>query len=390
MPFGIICEYNPFHNGHLYQIKKIREISDEPIICVMSGNFTQRGELSVADKYARARTAIDSGADMVLELPFPYCVSSAEFFASAGIKILKSVGADKLSFGCETLDAEKAFYYAEILRSESFKHRYSERSKKEGNVASYFSVLKELSGEAVELFSNDILAVEYAKAILEEGAEMNLCPIKREGTPYLDRELYTGELPSAAAIREKLYIGDVNGISSLVPRATLDMLKDEDQADVKNIGDGLLLFIRLLSKENISNVAINDKGLVSRILQSAKNAKSFFDFEAQMQTKKYTKASIQRAMWYLVSGVTFSDLRSSPAYTILLGADSKGRKLLSELRSREEAIPIITKPADSRKLKGDRAARQLELSEIADSIYTLSLKNKKASSEYMKRSPYLI
>lgn len=390
MPFGIICEYNPFHNGHLHQIKKIREISDEPIICVMSGNFTQRGELSVADKYVRARTAIDSGADMVLELPFPYCVSSAEFFATAGVRILTSVGVDKLSCGCETLDAEKAFYYAEILRSEKFKYIYSERSKKEGNVASYFSVLKELSGETVELFSNDILAVEYAKAILEEGAEMSLHPIKREGTPYLDRELCVGELPSAAAIREKLYMGDIDGISALVPKATIDMLKSEDRADIKNIGDGILLFIRLLSDKKIANVAINDKGLVSRIIQGAKEAKSFSDFEAQIQTKKYTKASIRRAMWYLVSGVTFSDLRSSPAYTILLGADSKGRKLLSQLRNGEGSIPIITKPADSKMLKGDRASRQLELSEIADSIYTLSLKNKKTSSEYMKRSPYLI
>ena len=107
MAFGIVCEYNPFHNGHLHQINEIKKATDEPIICVMSGNFTQRGEIAIADKYARAKAALECGADLVVELPIPFCISSAEYFAKASVGILAGLKVDKLSFGSESADVNR-------------------------------------------------------------------------------------------------------------------------------------------------------------------------------------------------------------------------------------------------------------------------------------------
>ena len=117
MAFGIVCEYNPFHNGHLHQINEIKKASCEPIICVMSGNLTQRGEMAIADKYARAKMALESGADLVVELPVPFSIASAEYFAAAGVSILARMGVNKLSFGSESADAEKIMKIAQIAAS---------------------------------------------------------------------------------------------------------------------------------------------------------------------------------------------------------------------------------------------------------------------------------
>jgi predicted nucleotidyltransferase len=382
MAFGIVCEYNPFHNGHLRQIQEIKKESNEPIICVMSGNFTQRGEISVADKYARAKTALECGADVVLELPVPFCVASAEYFASFAVQILAGVFVNKLSFGSESANAEQIVKIAQIAASEEFKSECANLSKNQGSVGAYFNLLAEKSG-VDGIKSNDILGIEYTKAIIKNGYNMQICPIKREGSAYRDTELSLGELPSASAIRESLFKGDFDKISGFVPAPTMKMLTESELADFEKIKDGILLSLRLMDAEKI-DASISDKGLVNRILSTAQECTTFDEFEEKLQTKKYTKSAIRRAIFYILLGIKQEDFELLPQYTVLLGATEKGREYLASIRKNEGAIKVITKPSEA------EGTRLFELSKRADALYTMCFENKKESGFYIKKSPVIL
>ncbi len=382
MAFGIVCEYNPFHNGHLHQINQIKKISDEPIVCIMSGNFTQRGEIAIADKYVRAQMALMSGADLVVELPVPFCMASAEYFAAASIDILARLGIDKLSFGSETGDAEKIMKIAEIAASDDFKNECALLSKEQGSAGAYFELLAKRSGEE-NILSNDILGIEYTKAIIKNGYDMQIYPIKREGNAYRDTELCAGELPSASAIRGTLSRGDFDDISRFVPASTLKLLKENELADIDYAKDGILLALRLMDDENL-DVAISDNGLVNRILAMAHECTSFDEFEEKLQTKKYTKSAIRRAILYILLGIKQGDLDTLPTHTVLLGANEKGREYLASIRKNDNTIKVITKPADA------EGTRQFELSKKSDALYTMCFENKKESGFYIKKSPVIL
>jgi predicted nucleotidyltransferase len=382
MAFGIVCEYNPFHNGHLHQINEIKRTSSEPIICVMSGNFTQRGEIAIVDKYARAKMALLCGADLVLELPVPFCMASAEYFASSAISILARLNVDKLSFGSECADAEEIMKIAVIAASDEFKNECALLSKEQGNVSAYFDLLAQKSG-VKGIKSNDILGIEYTKAIIKNGYNMQICPIKREGNAYRDTKLSLGELPSASAIREAISNNIFDNISAFVPNSTLEILSENELADVKRIKSSILFALRLIDADNL-DVAISDRGLVNRILAMAHECNSFDEFEEKLQTKKYTFSAIRRAILYILLGVKPSDLDVIPQYTVLLGANEKGREYLASIRKNEGAVKVVTKPADA------EGSRQFELSKKADAIYTLCFENKKDSGFYIKKSPVII
>ena len=382
MAFGIVCEYNPFHNGHLHQINEIKKVTDEPIICVMSGNFTQRGEIAIADKYARAKMALEGGADLVVELPVPFSIASAEYFASAGVNILARMGVDKLSFGSESANADKIMKIAEIVASDEFKCECANLSKEQGSTGAYFELLAKKSGVS-DIKSNDILAIEYAKAIIKNEYNMQICPIKREGNAYRDTQLSFGELPSASAIREAISNNVFDNVSGFIPNSTFAILSENELANIEKIKSGILLALRLTDADKL-DVAISDSGLVNRIIATAHECASFNEFEYKLQTKKYTASAIRRAILYILLGVKPSDLEKIPEYTVLLGASEKGREYLSSIRKNENAIRVITKPADA------EGSRQFELSKKADALYTMCFENKKESGFYIKKSPVIV
>ncbi len=382
MAFGIVCEYNPFHNGHLHQINEIKKETDEPIICVMSGNFTQRGEIAIADKYVRAKTALECGADLVVELPVPHCFASAEYFAAASVNILSRLGVNKLSFGSESGDAEKIVKIAKIAASDEFKAECEMLSKERTSAGAYFELLAKRSGEE-NILSNDILGIEYTKAIIKNGYDMQIFPIKREGNAYRDTQLSLGELPSASAIRFALSCGNRENIANFVPEQTIKMLEENELANFERVKDSILFTLRLLNEDTV-DVAISDKGLVNRIITTAHECTSFDEFESKLQTKKYTKSAIRRAILYILLGIKQSDIENLPEYTILLGANEKGREHLASIRKNEGAIKVITKPSDA------EGSRQFELSKKADALYTMCFENKKESGFYIKKSPVIL
>ncbi len=382
MAFGIVCEYNPFHNGHLHQIETIKRASDEPIICVMSGNFTQRGEIAIADKYVRAEMALNCGADLVVELPVPFCLASAEYFAAAAVKILAQLGVNKLSFGSESADAEKIIKIARIAASDEFRSECATLSQNAGSAGAYFELLAKKTGED-NILSNDILGIEYTKAIIKNGYDIKIYPIKREGSAYLDTELFAGDFPSASAVREAIKKGNTEQISSFVPHSVYEILKNVSLADFDKVKDGILLTLRLIDSEKL-DVAISDTGLVNRILATANESASFDGFEEKLQTKKYTKSAIRRAVLYILLGIKQSDIDALPSYTVLLGANKKGREYLSSIRKNANGIKVITKPSDA------EGNGQFELSKKADALYTLCFNNKKESGFYIKKSPIIL
>lgn len=380
MAFGIVCEYNPFHNGHLHQIEEIKRMSDEPIVCVMSGNFTQRGEIAVMDKYSRAKMALLAGADAVFELPVPFCMASAEYFASASVRTLALIGVDKLCFGSESSDAESIMRIAKIACSDSFKAECESLPKEQGSASAYFELLARKAGAQTPL-SNDILAIEYAKAIIKNGYNMSIFPIKREGSAYRDTELTAGAFPSASAIRESMKNGSLDKVARFVPSTTLEIMKDGELASFESMGDSILLALRLSDPERLC-VAVSDAGLINRIVSIANESTSFAELEERLQTKKYTRAAIRRAMLYILLGIEQRDLDSMPADALLLAANEKGREYISSVR-KSSRINIITKPADM------TLERQAHLLKKADALYSMCFENKKESGFYIKRSPVI-
>ena len=180
MNFGIVCEFNPFHNGHKYLFESARNMGAENIVCAMSGNAVQRGSLAIADKYLRAEAVVECGADLVLEIPFPWSSASAEYFASVGIKILAPY-CDAVIFGSECGDIQLLKRAADASLEQGFKDEFERRKKAgEGAASAYFSLLCEFVGR--ELLSNDILGVEYIKAAKKQGVNLEFYTVKRKGS----------------------------------------------------------------------------------------------------------------------------------------------------------------------------------------------------------------
>lgn len=357
---GIIAEYNPFHTGHARLLAAVREA--EAVVCVMSGGFVQRGEAAILPPHIRAEMALAAGADAVLELPFPFAAASARYFATAGVRALAGIGVDTIAFGSETGDLARL----EALASKA-PDRALRQSPDRGDAAAYFDTL----GHAVS--SNDILAVEYLRAVKREAPFLTPFVLKRAGTPYR-AALNEGEYPSAAALRAALAQGE--SIEGFLHPATVEIfdqaVKKYGVADTARLGDAMLAFLRgngaVLAKH--ADIAECGGGLLERLVKAAAAATDYSSLCAQAATKRYTDGRIRRALLCLLTGATATDLSAHPAYLRLLGANAKGRAFL-RTTARRRTVPVVTKPAES-KLLGEAAQRARALSLAADGLYAIA------------------
>ena len=400
---GIICEYNPFHAGHKRQIDILREMGYECIVCVMSGNYTQRGELAIFDKYTRAESAIMGGADIVLELPFPYSSFSAEGFANAGVHILAKVGVDAICFGSECGDSNILERAADAIISPEFKEIYSELAKTgRGAAAAYFDAIGAITNENTALLSNDILGISYIAAIKKFGISLDIIPIKREGAAYNEKFLSENLLPSASAIRKRMKSCSNESepsLSGFIPTKALSVLTKAQRDGLgpvlsDSIGDKILSFFRLMSANEISNRAITRSsggdaiaedgcGICQRLCNTAKEFNSFDDFLKASYTSKYTDARIYRVILFSLFGVSDNITHTLPEYTTLLAASGTGRAFLSDKRKSCD-FPIITKPADA------PDSVQKTLSEAADSLYAEAMGQEKGLDFFIKSHPFML
>lgn len=384
MPFvAIICEYNPFHNGHEYQIKKIREEfgKDTTIIAIMSGNYTQRGETAILDKLTRAECAVECGANLVLELPFPYSVSSAELFAGAAVHIADSLGViDYLSFGSECGSIEELTSYAENCLSKEYsellsKNIASDELSSLGYAKICEATYKELYGEnTVAQRPNNILALEYIKALIKSGSNIKPHTIKRVGADFDEESITEGSIQSASAIRQSVLSGDISALEH-IPNAAKPIILNsiaggQFPCDMERLAVAVISNLRLNPADASCNIHDVSGGLYNRLRSASFKANTIKELVSLTETKKYTNARIYRAIWYSYLGVTSSDVKKAPEYTQLLAMDKQGRACLKEIGKRS-SIPVLTKPSRLSVLS-DKGRRQKALSDRADSVFQLT------------------
>lgn len=392
---SIICEYNPFHTGHEYQINKIREIfgDNSVILCVMSGHFVQRGDVSVFDKFRRAEAAVKCGTNLVLEMPFPFSMSSAEYFAEAGVYISNCVGADTLVFGSECGDIEKLAEAAEVTSGDEFKRLLTD-TKDAGIVKARAKIFSEVTGSdsSVTVNSNDILGVEYIKAI-NKICRGKIVPyaIKREEIAYND-ERSGMKFMSATGLRRMISENKYDEIKKYIPEAAYKIFSSEIDhnsapALMKNIEGAIISFFRLADPKSLNKIAEVSGGLQYRLIEAAKNSSDLESFLKSAGTKKYTNARIRRAVFFSMFGVTEHMLKERPAYAQVLAADAAGREKLRRIKKAGN-IEILTKPSDYVKLS-KTAKEQYELLLKTDSLYTLSFPFPKEADIFLKKSPFI-
>lgn len=362
---GVICEYNPFHAGHAYLLREAKTAGG--VVCLMSGNFTQRGEAALLPPAVRAEMALAAGADLVLELPFPFSASSAEHFARCGVRALTALGVRTLMFGSECGDTGKLTQAARRLCAPDVPRLLAEEGKRRGAVR----VLFEYLGEAFS--SNDLLAIHYIKATMEMALPLTPVAIKRIGGDFrsTDAEI---SYPSATALREKLNTsGD---ISAFLPPETRGIwqagVRRYGIADTRRLGTAILALLRGngADKTHFPEIAECDAGLLARLAGAAFRADSYEELCAIAANKSYTDGRIRRALLMLLAGVTQQDIAAArPAYLKLLACDRTGREMLSATR-KTRTVPVVTKHSGVERF-GESARRQRELARVSDGLYAL-------------------
>lgn len=378
---GLVTEYNPFHNGHLYHLNKAMELTGADIsVAVMSGDFVQRGEPAVLDKYTRTSMALNSGVNLVVELPVNYAVSSAESFAAGALKVLDYIKADSIAFGSESGDIERLSKLAHIL-CDNEDTLYKEISKYTVNGISYAAarqkVVEKLTDKdtaAMLTSSNNILAVEYLKAIIKNNYAIKPYTVQRQGDSYNDTDIRS-EYASATALRENL---KADNISEYIPvKAGLILSSNTNYIYPDDITE--TLFTRLLDIlfasnydknvfiENVMQYPDVSKEIAGRLYKSAMDmitrtvpqrseskdnwAFSFGSLCEHIKTKEVPLSRIKRALVRITLGLDKKHMEkyANEPYIRVLGFDKKGQEYLSYIRKTVE-VPLITKTADYKEM----------------------------------------
>lgn len=336
---GIVVEYNPFHNGHLYQIKKIKELyPNSIIIIVMSSSFTQRGELSILNKWEKTEIALYYGIDLIVELPFIFATQSADTFAKGAITILNNLFIDTLVFGSETTDLNKLMNIAKVqLENKEFDIRTKTYLKEGLNYPTALSkVIKELTNySAIE--SNEILAISYIKEILTQNKNINIVPILRNKN-YEDIKL-SEKITSATRIRNKLKANEK--IKNYVPKYTYKYLKNININYDKYF---LLLKYKILSSKDLTIYVDVNEGIENKLIESAIKSKSLEELINNTKSKRYTYNKICRMLNHILLDFTKEDVKkyNKIDYIRILGFSKKGKNYLNKIK-KNMTIPLISK-----------------------------------------------
>lgn len=407
---GVICEFDPFHNGHARLLRAMREEvgKDGCVICLMSGRFLQRGGPATADPYLRAHAALHGGADLVLELPFPWSASGSETFAAAGVSILQRLRVGTLAFGSECGDPALLTAAAEVLAAPDFPAKCAARTR-EGLGAT--AALEQLLRDALTdpplpqgfPSSNDLLGMQYLRAISASGIAMHPLILQRVGQGFREQQLLTNaSAPSATALRslmrEAAEDPDVLAVmlEGTMPSASLAIWLDAIRAGAAPAREETLYpflhaFFRLADPDRLSELAELSGGLSHRLVRAALDAATPDDFLNAIRSRLYTDARLRRAMLFGSLEVTDEDLHASPTFTTLLAADRRGCAFLKEHRAflrteegRAYGIPVVSRPAHA------PTCRQTDLSRRADALFTLCLPRPEGAGSCLRRTANIL
>lgn len=393
---GIIAEYNPFHNGHLYQIQKAKELTGaDTVIAVMSGNFTQRGETSLINKFEKAKIALQNEVDMVIELPTIYSISSAENFALGGIKILNEIGdIDYLVFGIEEDNLQELQEIADVLVNENdeFKRTIKEELDKGNSYpkAREIALKKVLSSENMEDVMqkpNNILAIEYLKALKTTNSNIKPFAIKRKNTMHNDENI-NENYASGTYIRKLFIENNFNEIKKVVPKYTYERLLElKNQGtyvtSINDFSDIVIYKIRMMTKEEISKIADINEGLENSIKLASTTCKTIDEIIEKVSTKRYTKTRISRILTYILLDITKSEMEQSKnanQYIRVLGINKKYEGILKTINNDK----LITSLKKFEENNGENEI--LNIDKKATEIYTIKYpKSVQANLDYTSK-----
>lgn len=378
---AIICEYNPFHYGHRYLIEKTREVGATHIAAVMSGSFTQRGDLAVFDKYIRAKTALENGVDLVIELPTMYSLSAAEGFAAGAVGIIESLGCvDMLSFGSECgelsalREASSACEYA--LHTDSF---HGLMKSGHSYPAALSTVVKELYTDDVSdvlKSPNNTLAIEYLNALDSMGSAIEPFTAARVGAAHDSDE--AAEFSSASLIRKMILRGE--DYSRLAPKI------EAPNADIKRLERAILSRLRAMHREDFEQLYDGANGLAERLYKAVRKAGTLDELYFLAKTKRYTLARIRRAVLCGFLGLNKGQLLTPNAYIRVLGMNKKGKEILSAAKC---SLPLDT--SLKALSKTSRAAhRQAAFEERCGDLYSLAFEKSAPCGRELTAKPVIV
>ncbi len=403
---GIIAEYNPFHNGHLYHLEASKKLTDaDYTVAIISGNFTQRGSTSIVDKWSKTKMALKNGIDLVIELPVLYSISSAENFADGAIKILNSLGiVDYLSFGAETSDISILNNIANILCSEheEYKNLLSIELEKglsfpkarenalldyikntddnvpENRIIDFEKYSKTLSSP------NNILAIEYLKALKKYKSSIKPVCISRFKSEY-NSSSFSENIASATAIRELIKNKNFDTIKNVIPLVSYSILMDCINSgcvapDLNCFEKEIIFILRKMSIEEIFNLPDVSEGLefsIKKAVNSCNNINNFLDI---VKSKRYTVTRLQRILLYALLGISKEDIQLSKKvekpYVRVLGFNDNGKKLVSEIATKNPELKLIT---SVKKFVDSNSNKDLQIifdkDVLATDVYSLAFKN---------------
>lgn len=372
---GIIAEYNPFHNGHLYHLEKAKkDTGSNYTVAIMSGNFTQRGSTSLVDKWSKAESAINCGVDLVIELPVLYAISSAENFAEGAIKILDSLKVvDYLSFGAETSDIDVLDKCADVLYREprEYKNLLSHELKKglsfpkarENALMMYLNDIRRFAN--VLSCPNNILGIEYLKAIKKLKSNLHPYSIARFEVGYNDLS-HTGNIASSTAIRNIIKNNGFNALANLMPAPSYTNLIKNLKAghvvpDISVFEKEIIYTLRKMTTSEIAELPDVSEGLEFAIKNAANSCNTIIEFLNIIKSKRYTNTRLQRILLYALLGITKKDMamsRKVQPYIRVLGLNKKGKFLISEIAKANPKLEIIT---SVKRFTDDNSNKNLQL-----------------------------
>lgn len=409
---GIIAEYNPFHNGHLWHVNEARRLaSADYVVAVMSGSFLQRGEPAIFDKWSRAEMAVRGGIDLVIELPVVYAVRSAQYFATGGIRLLNQLGATHVCFGAENADRELLQKAALTIDNPVTTETLRDNLKIGLPYAAALAKTIHLdSGLSPTLLSspNNILAIEYLRALAKWAPTLIPIPVKRKQAHYHD-SLITGSIASATAIRNSLRNGDTSfpEVAGAVPTTTFDMIKTLYETgygpiEMDHFSEMILYKLRTSLPEDLEQLAEMGEGLHNKFLSAAFQAGDIAELLALVKSKRYLQTRLQRISLYALLNITNTHIKAfdslGPLYARVLAFNNRGREIIRSVTN-NESFAIITKTADfinssqlNNFLSLSDAQKMLALDIKASDIYTLAspMKHLRVGRLDFRRSPVYI
>ena len=370
---GIVSEYNPFHNGHRFHIMESKKaiMEDSAVVCVMSGDFVQRGDAAIFSKHTRAKAAILGGADLVFELPLPWSLASAEGFARGAIGMLGALSCvDFVSFGSECGDLKVLTSLARALLDPSINEKIKEEMKDGSSYATARQKALERESPLAEYLQtpNNILAVEYLKVILSDGLPLKAVTIKRVGAGHDEKG------GSASDIRALMARGYT--VSSYIPKKVHELfheecLKGKGPVTLNSLESAIISRLRMLDADFFNKIPDASEGLGNRLFMSAREEATLDEIFTAVKTKRYALSRIRRMTMCAALGLTGDLVRAFPfpPFARVLAANEKGRQTLRKITA-EAVIPVITKPAAVNSLP--RECRSLfELGSSAHDLYVL-------------------